>query len=257
MWAQYPDYSHGPLVPIFSAVLLWIRRTVLTSNTQANALTFVLGAISVSAGGLLASAGVYIRMNSVEAMSIIPYLFGIAVCCGGWKAVRWTWPSILFLVFMIPLPGTLGNQMSGVLQHCATVGSTYVLQCFGVSAVSEGNTILLSNATLGVAEACSGIRMLVSFFALTSAMCLVVPMHAVDKAVLVLSAPMIAIVTNVIRIAATGAAYECGNTALGNMIFHDLAGWLMMPVAFCLLWGEMILLSKVFPSDGASPERLR
>ena len=75
---------------------------------------------------------------------------------GGWKSLRWAWPSIVFLVFMIPLPGFLANLMGGQLQHVATVASTFVIQTIGISAVAEGNVIYLQISQIGVAEALTG-----------------------------------------------------------------------------------------------------
>jgi exosortase/archaeosortase family protein len=102
---------------------------------------------------------------------------------------------------------------------------------------------------LGVAEACSGIRMLTTFFALAVGLALVVKRPIWQKCIIVLSAPMVAILANVLRITATALAYEFGNEKLADMIFHDLAGWLMMPAGLLMLWFEIFLLSKLFQID--------
>jgi len=139
------------------------------------------------------------------------------------------------------------------LQQVATVGSTYLMQLLGLPAVAEGNVIFLSESTLGVAEACSGIRMLMSFFALTTALCFVIDRSLWEKCLVWLSAPLIAIVANVLRITATGLAYEFGSAKLADLIFHDLAGWLMMPVGLGLLWLEFLLLSPCFDRGPTGP----
>ena len=75
-------------------------------------------------------------------------------------------PAVLYLVFMVPLPGFLGRAMSQSLQSIATQSSVFSLQLLGVPAVAQGNVIHLSDQTLGVAEACSGLRMLYAIFPL-------------------------------------------------------------------------------------------
>ena len=248
IWMTNPDNSHGLLVPIFSAWLLYLRRPIRPANsTPITTVAFSLGVALILAAMAVHCSGIYCRMISVSAVSVLPCLAGIVLCCGGWPAARWAWPSVLFLVFMIPLPQSIGIQLGGTLQHVATIGSTYLLQLIGMPAVSEGNVIFLTKANLGVAEACSGIRMLMSFFALTTALCFLFERAAWEKALFWLSAPFIAVAANVLRITATGIAYEMGSDHLAELIFHDLAGWLMMPVGLALLGVESFLLAKVFP----------
>lgn len=245
-WTTSPDHSHGLLVPVFAGVLFWLRRNIRPyAERPVTTASLTLGVALVVAGFVLKWAGIYCRVITLEAVSILPGLAGIIICCGGWRAARIAWPSLLFLVFMIPLPHMIGVQLGGTLQHLATVGSTYLMQLIGLPAVAEGNVIYLSESTLGVAEACSGIRMLMSFFAITTALCFVIDRSLWEKCLVWLSAPLIAIVSNVLRITATGLAYEFGSAKLADLIFHDLAGWLMMPVGLGLLWLEFFLLSRI------------
>lgn len=247
-WTTSPDHSHGFLVPVFAVALIWMRRNMRPfAERQTSILSLSLGLTLIISGFALKCVGIYCRVITLEAASILPGLAGIVICCGGWRAARIAWPSLLFLVFMIPFPHLIGVQLGGALQQIATVGSTYLLQLLGLPAIAEGNVIYLSESTLGVAEACSGIRMLMSFFALTTALCFVIDRSFWEKCLVWLSAPVIAIVSNVFRIAATGLAYEFGNAKLADLIFHDLAGWLMMPVGLGLLWLEFFVVSRLVP----------
>ena len=137
-------------------------------------------------------------------------------------------------------------MLGGSLQSLATICSTFTLQTIGIPAVSEGNIIWLTEKPLGVAQACSGLRMMTSFFALASGVALVIERPLWERWLIILSAPLIAIASNVLRISATAIAYEFGNEKMAEMIFHDLAGWLMMPTGLLLLWAELFLMSKVF-----------
>jgi exosortase len=147
---------------------------------------------------------------------------------------------------MIPLPSALGGLLSGSLQTIATISSTFFLQTIGIPAVSMGNVIWLTEKPLGVAQACSGLRMLTSFFALATGVALVIDRSVWVRLVIVASAPAIAIIANILRISATACAYEFGDERIAEMIFHDLAGWLMMPIGLLLLWAEMFVISKIF-----------
>jgi len=134
------------------------------------------------------------------------------------------------------------------LRRMATQMSTYVLQTLGCPAMAEGNIIYIDDIQLGVAEACSGLGMLMTFFALATALALIVNASLPNRLVLVASAIPIAILANVIRISATGVAYHLGGkeSELAQMIYHDLAGWLMMPLALGMLWLELKFLANLW-----------
>jgi exosortase len=248
-WLHDPQYAHGYLVPFFSIFLLWRRRALLAAATpQYN----WYGALLVAAGSALHVLGAYLYFDWIDAFSLLPCLAGFCVLLGGWPALRWAWPAVAFLLFMIPLPFRVETAFGLRLQSVATLTSTYALQALGLPALSEGNTILLPGGAIGVAEACSGLSMLTTFFALATAVALVINRPWLDKVVALLSAAPIAIAANVARITATALAQEWVGRDLAHHVFHDLAGWLMMPVALALLWIELRLLSFVLvkpPAD--------
>ena len=257
-WSNSPDDSHGMLVPGFSAWLLWNRKDLINfSEIKVTNSASAVGVLAILFGILLRCAGIYTRTISMEAASVIPCVAGIFLLCFGWKGVHWGWPTVLFLIFMIPIPGQLGGLLSAKLQSIATFGSTFLLQTVGVPAVSEGNTIWLSEKQVGVAEACSGLRMMTSFFALSAAVALLIERPLWEKLLIIVSAPVIAVMSNVLRIAATAMAYEFGNEEMAKLIFHDLAGWLMMPLGLFFLYAELFLLSKIFETTDETALSLR
>src|SRR5262249_49418232 len=146
------------------------------------------------------------------------------------------WPAILFLFFMVPLPFTVATLLSAPLQGLATVCSTFVLQTLGLPALAEGNIIRINDAHIGIVEACSGLRMLVVFFALSTGMALLIKAPLGDKLFLVASSVPIALVANILRITITGMLHEMVSSEIANIFFHDVAGWLMMPLALVMLW---------------------
>jgi len=241
VWAHDPQYSHGFLVPLFAAVLLWQRRALLqTVEFQPNwwGLPFLAAAAALRLGGA------WFFYPWFDTVSLLPCLVGVAVLCGGWSALRWSWPGIAFLLFMFPLPYRLGIIMAPTLQRVATIVSTYTLQTLGFPAMSEGNVIMLNEARIGVVEACGGLSMLIVFFALTTAVALLTKSDITDKILIVLSALPIAIVANVTRITLTAVLHDVAGRAVADG-FHDVAGWFMMPLALAMLWLEMQLLARL------------
>jgi exosortase/archaeosortase family protein len=144
--------------------------------------------------------------------------------------------------------------LSGPLQRLATVSSTFIMQVLGLPALAEGNVILLNEQKIGIVEACSGLRMLMVFFALSTAVVLVTKRHWLDQALILASAVPIALLSNLIRVTATGIMYEAGQSELAHAFFHDVAGWVMMPLALGMLWVELKVMSHLF-IDAPPPAR--
>jgi exosortase len=241
-WVNDADYSHGILVPVFAAYLLWSRRQMLKFPLTRGSwwgLVFLL----LAAGMRWYSN--YCFYPLADGPSLIPCLAGVTLLVAGWSALQWAWPAIVYLGFMMPLPAFIAGQLGHPLQRIATISSTWLLQLFGVPAISRGNVIWLTSGKIGVVEACSGLRMLVLFLAITVGASFLIKRPLWEKVFVAASALGIGIVTNILRITVTAILYEYVGKELAEKIFHDLAGWLMMPGATLLLWLELYVLSKI------------
>jgi exosortase len=172
---------------------------------------------------------------------------------GGRQAMRWAWPSIAFLVFMLPLPSAMAVSLSHPLQRLATVISVNIIQMLGIPAAAYGNVIELTNSKLEVARACSGLRMLTLFFAVCVGAAFVIRGPLWEKLAIVLSAIPIALISNASRIVLTAIQREVYSTEKMDELMHDVAGYAMMPLAMLLTFGVIILLQKMFPVE---PEEL-
>ena len=240
-WSNDPQYSHGFLVPLFSLYLLWMRRDHLRAS-DIGARWWGLGIVALAA--LLRLVSHFLYQPWLDTGSFLVCLMGLAAVAGGRRALIWSAPAILFLVFMLPLPYRAQMMLGGSLQRVATIASTYALQTLGVPAVAEGNVILLTNTRLGVVEACNGLSMLITFFALATAVAILAPRGWPEKLIIFLSAVPIAVLANVVRITVTGLLFEASQDELAKVVFHDLAGWLMMPLALGMLFFELFVLGR-------------
>jgi exosortase len=241
-WNSDPRYAHGYLVPLFAAAVLWLRPSGLDVSKIAGS-SWGLALVGLAAA--LQLLGGFFRVGTIEGVAILPYLAGFALLIGGWPALKWSWPAIAFLVFMIPLPWRVENALGQPLQLVATKVSTYFLQTLGFMAFAEGNVIQLNEAKIGVVEACSGLSMLISFIALSTAVTLVVKRPLLDKFVLVASAIPVALLANIFRITVTGILHDTVGGHMADTFYHDLAGWLMIPLALLLYWIEIWVLSRI------------
>jgi exosortase len=248
-WAADPQYSHSYLVPLFSIYLLWYRRAELL---QAAGGPSWWGLPLIGVGVILRLAAAYIYFDWLEAMSLLPMLAGAALLLGGRWALRWTWPAVAFLAFMVPLPFRLETALSQPLQRVATQVSTYVLQVLGRPAFAEGNVIVVGEARIGVVEACNGLGMMLLFFALSTAIAIVSRRSLVERIVIVASAIPVAIAANAARVTATSFVYDLLGSRWADVVFHDLAGWLMMPLALGLMSFELWILGRLFVNAKAS-----
>jgi exosortase len=241
-WFEQPEYSHGYLVPLFSLYLLWRRRSKLSGAPLSPSwwgIAVLVAGIACRAGGVRYFYGYF------DAVSLLICLAGMALVVGGRNMLRWSWPAILFLGFMVPLPYRLHIALSGQLQDIATNVSTYLLQTLGVPAVAEGRIILINDTKVGVVEACNGLGMLFTFLAIATAVAMLLKDGWVRKAFVIVSAAPIAVLANVIRITVTCVLYDASFDRAARVVFHDVAGVLMMPLAVIVIFIELYLFDRI------------
>ena len=248
-WNSDPQYSHGFLVPVLAFAIVYVRWYERRSDDRRPSLK---GLAFVTVGCILAAVGAMIYFDWLQMASLLLVLHGVILLIGGRWLARITWPGTAFLLFMIPMPYAVEVSLAQPLQSLAAEASTTCLQLLGYSALQRGNTIALreavsgTEALLGVEEACSGLRMLVVFFAIATSFALLLQRSWLHRWLIVLSAAPIALICNIIRITATGAVYQSVSPEFADQVFHDYAGWLMMPAAglmmFCFLkWLDWVI----------------
>jgi exosortase len=250
-WHTQSQYSHGFLVLPFAAYLLWSRRALLGPELRPS--WWALPVLTLGLG--LRFAGVYLYFDWLAAVALLPCLAAACLFAGGWRMLHWAWPAIGFLVFMIPLPHRFEIALSGPLQRLGTIISTFALQTLGMATYSEGNVIVLGEVRIGVVEACSGLNMLMTFFALSTAVALLIDRSPLERGLIFVSAIPIALAANISRIIVTAILHKTAGRELADLVFHDLAGYLMPLLAVVMLGVLLRVLTWVLvPSPGEELE---
>ncbi len=242
-WDRDPRYSHGYFVPLFAVYLLWSRRAYLQFGPRRS---HGYGLLCVVVGLAIRAGGVFIYNDWFASLSLLPVLLGIAILAYGTSGFRWAWPAVAFLVFMMPLPYRFEIALTHPLQGVATSISTYLLQTVGFVAVAEGNTIRMGDGIrLGVVEACSGLSMVMIFLALTTAVAILMKRPWYERVIVLASTIPVALLANIIRITSTGILHKLVSREFADRVFHDFAGWLMMPLALGMLWVIIKVVSRL------------
>jgi exosortase len=254
-WLSDPNYTHGPLVIPIAAIILWRRFSTttekLTPNANARAYWGLLFLAVVLALRVIAYEE---NMQWSEDATLVPAIACLTWIFGGWPLLRLAWPALAFLLFMFPLPQAINNLISLPLQQIATAGSCFLLQLSGIWVIQDGNTIHLTTQTheierLEVAAACNGLSMLMTLAATVTATIILIPLPNWKRVVVLLSAVPIALVSNILRIVATGWCYSYIAGPTLKKWSHDVSGWFMMPLALVLILLELGILSWLVPRE--------
>ncbi|MBU8932483.1 MAG: exosortase [candidate division Zixibacteria bacterium] len=242
-WWNDPNYSHGFLIPIVSATLIWQKRDVLktlprTSDWRGLVLLALAMIMFVVANG----AAEYFTLR----FSFVMALLGLTLYLFGSQVIRTTWFAFFFLLFMIPLPYVIYYAATFPMQALATKVAVDTLNVLGMNAIRQGNIIHVTGHTLEVAEACSGIRSLVSLLALGAIYAYSSQKRFTAKTLLFLSTIPIAVVGNVFRVLVTSIIVVMVSGQITEEPFHSIMGLLVFVVAFTLLFLFGAILRRVF-----------
>ena len=228
-WAHDDNYSHGFFVVPLAAYFAWERRDALR---RAEPRPSVLGAFVVAASLLVLLAGRLGAELFLTRISLIGVLAGTTLFVWGRGHLRVLAFPFAFLLLMIPLPAIVFNKIAFPLQLLASRAGETVIAAAGIPVLREGNVLQLPTRSLEVAEACSGIRSLVSLVMLGIVLGYFTERRTGARVLIALAAVPIAIAANAARVAGTGLASELVSPAAAEGFFHTFSGWLMFVVAF-------------------------
>jgi exosortase len=241
-WSADDNYSHGFFVVPLALYFAWERRAAFAAapvRPGIGGLVVLTGSLLVWAAGTLGSELFLTRV------SLLGVVGGAIWFIWGARHARIMAFPVLFLLLMVPLPTIVFNQLAFPLQLLASnVGETAITAA-GVPVLREGNVLHLPARTLEVAEACSGIRSLVSLLMLAIVLGYFSESRTPARVALALAAVPIAILANAARVAGTGLAAEWLGPAAAEGFFHTFSGWLVFVIAFAGLLVVQQVLARV------------
>jgi len=248
-----PNFQHGIFVPLFALFVLWQDREKLKAIAPAPSWT---GLPLVVLSLLMLVLGVLGAENFLSRVSLLILLAGLIILIQGWpffRAVLFPWA---FLILMIPIPTLIISQVTFPLQLLAAKLSTALLELVHVPVLREGNVIRLASMPLDVAEACSGIRSLLTLVTLAIIYGYLMETRRWAQVVLVCSAVPIAVAANSFRIFGTGLLVQYWDPDKAEGFYHALGGWLIFVVALLMLFAVHRVISLLWKSGPVAPRDL-
>ena len=234
---QQEEYSHGYIIPVLSLLLAWRQRKVL-AKLPLKGSWFGLAAVLLGLAFFVLGelGGLYVIIH----LSFLITLTGLVLSAVGWRGLAALWAPLVFLVFMLPIPDFLFNQLSLELQLISSAWGVFFLRLFGISVFLDGNVIDLGSYQLLIVEACSGLRYLFPLmtFGFICAYLFRIPVW--QRLILFVSTVPITIVMNSFRIAVVGVLVEQYGREAAEGFIHDFEGWVIfmacVAVLFLLVW---------------------
>lgn len=248
-WLTDADYGHGFFVPLFAGFILWRERERWTKTEIKPAdvgLAVMIGAIGLL---ILGSLGAELFTSR---FSLLVLLAGMILFLAGWKMLRAVFFPLGYLMWMIPIPAVIYNQITFPLQLIASRLATSWLELVQVPVLRDGNILVMSNYSLEVVEACSGIRSLVSLMALAVAFGYLVSSRRWLRYALAALMVPIAIFTNALRIMVAGILERHFGPAAAEGFLHEFSGWAIFLVALLLMFVSYLILRRVGERRGTA-----
>ncbi len=250
-WMTHSNNSHGILVPIVSAYFAWQKKEELQS----------LAVQGRAWGGVLLCASLLLYIISfaggiafIARITMVSSLIGLVAFTYGNRFVQSLMFPLLFLLFMVPVPQTLIGIVALPLQLFATTISAAIIKALSIPVYQDGNMLYFVQTQLEVAEACSGIRSIVSLTMLSVIFIHVMQQGWQRKLIMLLSAIPLAIVANIIRVSGTGILAHFYGDKAARSFLHESSGLLVFVFGFVVLSVEFFLLNRSGKKQGLSPK---
>ena len=247
-WWNDPNFSHGFFVPLFSGFVIWQERSRLNRLSLQPSWW---GMLLLGFGLCVLVVGQFGAELFLSRLSLLIVLAGLIVLFLGWhffRALLFPWA---FLLLMIPIPAIIFSQITFPLQLLAAKVASTVLPWLGVPVLREGNIIKLADKVLEVAEACSGIRSLMSLATLAVIYGYLMERRVALRVVLAVASIPIAVAANSFRIVGTGLLVEYWNADKAEGFFHEFSGWLIFMVSLAMLY-LLHRIVRIFWREGSA-----
>ena len=251
---EAPEYSHGPLIPVLSALLF--LRQLKEEDIHTGPVNTIPGLVLMVIAIFFGAIGKFSGIEDVVAYALILWVGAILLISFGWSQGKRFWPPVLHLVYMLPLPGVLYFKMSTFLQAISSELGVWFLQLMSVPVFLEGNIIDLGVYKLHVAEACSGLRYLFPILSFSYIFAVLYKGPMWHKAVLLISAAPITVLMNSIRIAIAGWIVDRWGLEHVEGFSHFFEGWVIFMACVGLLFLLAWLMLRFNPRKMSLTEAL-
>ncbi|MHC4645346.1 MAG: exosortase/archaeosortase family protein [Planctomycetota bacterium] len=253
-WIVDPNWSHGFLIPLFSLYFITQRKAeILNEKFRPN----YLGLFCLLCG-LLAYLVVTVKFTYgyLRPIDMIATVGAVVLFMGGWRLVKYMWLPVVFLVFAVPLPDRYYVSLTMPMRHlAASIAGILLAMVRGMETMVNGVVIDVIyrgqrlDPPLNVAEACSGMRLLMAFLALGVAMAYLHYRPVWQRLVLLAATIPIAVFCNIVRVTATGFIYVLLHPRYAQGIYHTFLGLAMLPLAFGLYGFIAWFMSSLFTDE--------
>lgn len=233
---QLPEYSHGPLIPVLSA-LLFLRQLKTVPENHGAADRRWIGVVLVVIALLFGLLGKLATISDIVAYAMILWVGGVLLISFGWSTGKHFWPPVLHLVYMLPLPGVLYYKLTTWLQFVSSELGVWFLKLLAIPVFLDGNIIDLGVTKLHVAEACSGLRYLFPILSFSYVFAVLYRGPTWHKAILLISAAPITVLMNSVRIAVAGYIVNTWGLEWVDGFSHFFEGWVIFLICILLLFG--------------------
>jgi len=236
------EYSSGLLVPFLAVYVLWSRRQEIA---QCPIRPSICGVFAFVAAQAVRFFGLFFMYGSAERLSIALTIAALVLLLFGWRLFLRVSTVLLYLCLMLPWPNQVQAAVAQPLQRWATSSAVFCLETVGYNVMQEGNIIHIGDASVAVAEACNGLRMVTAFFVISGCVVLLVKRAWWEKLIVLASSLPIALLCNTVRLAITAVFFTVLEGEQWEEIFHDFGGYAMMPLAVAAIVAELWLLAKL------------
>ncbi len=241
-WLTQPEYSHGVLIPLIAAFLVWRRRDSMPEMFTGA----TVGLVVVAAGLALWLLGKVSTINAVSQYALVVMLYGLVIASVGLRMFATLWAPMLMLLLAIPLPAFAYNNLSSQLQLVSSALGVWLMRLCGTSVFLSGNVIDLGHFQMQVVEACDGLRYLFPLMTIGFIVAYFFRAPLWQRLFVFLSSIPITVGMNSLRIAMIGVFADWGNRSLAEGLLHELQGWVIFMFSSAFLLAESWVLVKLF-----------
>ncbi len=234
-WNTNPDYSHGFFIPFIFLYMIWhVQKEKAFSALQPTD----WGLLPLAVGVAIQTVSLVGSEHFLQGISLLIVLWSLSLYLGGWRIAKSLSMPIGYLIFMIPLPAIIWNKFSLLLKlQASNIASFLLIHITNIPFIQEGNLFHLSRGTLEVADACSGLRSLISLLAMGALIAFISKIALWKRLTLVIATIPIAIATNVLRLITLVDLANRYGIGVADSFLHTFSGIVVFVIGLALLLG--------------------